>query len=98
MANAANIEQLVVDLNNPAMRETALLELSKKREQFPGDSRRVPRSSTEDPSGPGAGVRGQAAGASFALPRPPQTWPSTCGTASGRSRRCCSRSSPCTRN
>jgi len=35
MANAANIEQLVVDLNNPAMRETALLELSKKREQFP---------------------------------------------------------------
>jgi len=31
-----NIEQLVMDLNNPATRETALLELSKKREQFPG--------------------------------------------------------------
>lgn len=37
MASSANIEQLVLDLNNPATRETALLELSKKREQFPGE-------------------------------------------------------------
>ena len=32
---AANVEQLVLELTNPATRENALLELSKKRETFP---------------------------------------------------------------